>query len=76
MEGASAQADKPLRRLLAYMRLAPGGYVLGGVLTLLYAVFFQLIPLAIRDIVAAFEDGACRSPSTSLTAPAISCRGP
>ncbi|MCY3932275.1 MAG: ABC transporter transmembrane domain-containing protein, partial [Acidobacteria bacterium] len=56
MEAASALADKPLRRLLAYMRLAPGAYALGGVLTLHYALFFQLIPLSIRRIVAAFEN--------------------
>ena len=48
--------QKPLARLFAYMRLAPGAYVLGGILTLLYAAFFQLIPLSIRDIVAAFEN--------------------
>jgi len=55
MDGESAGSEKPLARLVAYMRLAPGAYVLGGVLTLLYALFFQLIPLSIRDIVAAFD---------------------
>ena len=56
MDGGSAGSEKPLARLVAYMRLAPGAYVVGGVLTLLYAVFFQLIPLSIRAIVAAFEN--------------------
>ena len=56
MDGGSAGSEKPLARLVAYMRLAPGAYVVGGVVTLLYAVFFQLIPLSIRAIVAAFEN--------------------
>ena len=56
MDGEAAGSQKPLARLFAYMRLAPGAYVLGGILTLLYALFFQLIPLSIRRIVAAFEN--------------------
>ncbi len=55
MDSAEARTEKPLARLLAYMRMAPGAYVLGGVLTLLYVAFFQLIPLAVRNIVAALE---------------------
>ena len=38
---------------LGHFGVAPGAYVLGGILTLLYALFFQLIPLSIRAIVAA-----------------------
>ena len=56
MEAAPTRIEKPLYRLLAYMRLTPGGYVLGGVLTLLYAAFFLLVPLVIRDIVDALEN--------------------
>ena len=55
MEGEPGRSQKPLSRLFGYMRMAPGAYVLGGVLTLLYVAFFQLIPIAIRDIVAALE---------------------
>ena len=55
MEGDPAATRKPLARLFAYMRLAPGAYVVGGILTLVYVGFFQLLPLAVRDIVAALE---------------------
>lgn len=55
VEGEPGGTGKPLSRLLGYMRMAPGAYVLGGVLTLLYVAFFQLIPIAIRNIVAALE---------------------
>ena len=55
MDGEPEASQKPLARLFAYMRLAPGAYVLGGVLTLLYVAFFQLIPIAGRNIVAALE---------------------
>ena len=55
MDGDPATTRKPLARLFAYMRLAPGAYVVGGVLTLVYVGFFQLVPLAVRDVVAALE---------------------
>ncbi len=55
MDGGSAGSQKPLGRLFAYMRLAPRAYVLGGILTLLYVGCFQLIPLSVRNIVAALE---------------------
>ena len=55
MDGDPATTRKPLARLFAYMRLAPGAYVVGGILTLVYVGFFQLLPLAVRDIVAALE---------------------
>ncbi len=55
MDAGSAASQKPIGRLFGYMRLAPGAYVLGGILTLLYVLFFQLIPLSVRNIVAALE---------------------
>ncbi len=56
MEAAPTRIEKPLHRLLSYLRLCPGAYALGGVLTLAYAACFLLIPLRVRDIVAAFEN--------------------
>jgi ATP-binding cassette subfamily B protein len=45
----------PGQRLLHYMRLAPLRYVVGVLLTLGYAISFQLIPLAVREIVGRLE---------------------
>ncbi len=45
----------PLRRLLRYMRRAPGRYVLGAALTLGYAAAFQLVPLAVRSVVLVLQ---------------------
>ena len=52
---ATAQRQRPLRRLLGYMRRAPARYAVGALLTLGYALFFQLIPLAVRDIVVLLD---------------------
>ena len=52
----------PWRRLFGYMRRAPWRYLLGGLLTIGYASAFQLIPLAVKDVVAALE----RDPSQVL----------
>ncbi len=46
----------PWRRLLGYMRRAPWRYLLGALLTLGYAISFQFIPLAVKEIVAVLED--------------------
>ena len=48
----------PTRRLFGYVRRLPGPYILGALLTLGYAVLFQLIPLRVRDIVSAIETEA------------------
>ncbi len=56
MEGASTRLEKPLRRLFGFMRQAPRTYLLGGIVTLAYVGFFQLIPLFVRDVVAAIEN--------------------
>ena len=45
----------PWRRLFGYMRRAPWRYLLGGLLTIGYASAFQLIPLAVKDVVAVLE---------------------
>jgi ATP-binding cassette subfamily B protein len=45
----------PWWRLWGYIKLAPVRYVIGGVMTLGYAASFQLVPLAVKDIVAALE---------------------
>lgn len=50
----------PVRRLVGYMGRAPGRYVVGAILTLGYAISFQLIPLAVRRLAADLE-GATRS---------------
>ena len=47
--------QRPLRRLLGYIKRAPGRYTIGTVLTLGYAIVFQLIPLSVRRIVSALE---------------------
>ncbi|MBN1653968.1 MAG: ABC transporter ATP-binding protein [Deltaproteobacteria bacterium] len=47
----------PTLRLIGYIRLLPGQYAMGIVLTLGYALLFQVIPLAVRKIVAAIESG-------------------
>ena len=40
-----------------YMRRVRGRYVLGAILTVLYAIFFQLVPISVREIVARIEAG-------------------
>ena len=56
----------PLQRLIAYMGRARGRYGIGAVLTLGYAIVFQLIPLATRDIVAAMGTPAVGAAVWSL----------
>ncbi|MEE2778179.1 MAG: ABC transporter ATP-binding protein [Acidobacteriota bacterium] len=51
----SAARTGPVRRLMGYVGGAKLPYVFGAVLTVGYAVLFQLIPLSIRRIVAALE---------------------
>jgi len=51
----SPPGPSPVRRLLSYMRRAPGRYTVGALLTLGYAVSFQLIPLAVRQLALALE---------------------
>ncbi len=45
----------PKARVIAYVRRARGRYILGAILTVLYAVVFQLVPLSVREIVARIE---------------------
>lgn len=47
----------PKGRLFGYVRRVRGRYVLGGAITLLYAGCFQLVPLAVRNIVGRIEAG-------------------
>ncbi|MFQ5514537.1 MAG: ABC transporter ATP-binding protein [Myxococcota bacterium] len=45
----------PRARVIAYVRQLRGRYVFGALLTVLYAVFFQLVPLSVRAIVARID---------------------
>ncbi len=45
----------PTRRLIAYMKARPIGYAVGTLLTIGYAVSFQWIPLAVREVVEVLE---------------------
>jgi ATP-binding cassette subfamily B multidrug efflux pump len=47
----------PTARVLSYVRQLRGQYVAGAVFTLAYASCFQLVPLAVRDVVARIEGG-------------------
>lgn len=47
----------PIARVILYMSRQRGRFALGAVLTLAYAVCFQLIPLAVRGVVARIEQG-------------------
>lgn len=47
----------PTDRLLEYVRRVRGRFAAGALLTLLYAGAFQLVPLAVRDIVDRIESG-------------------
>ena len=47
----------PKARVFAYIRRVRGRYVLGAILTILYAICFQLVPLSVREVVARIEDG-------------------
>lgn len=47
----------PKARVIAYIRRVRGRYVLGAILTILYAICFQLVPLSVREVVARIENG-------------------
>jgi ATP-binding cassette subfamily B protein len=47
----------PTSRVLAYVAQLRGQYALGAALTLAYAGCFQLVPLAVRDVVGGLEGG-------------------
>ncbi len=47
----------PVARLLSYVRRVRGRYVVGAILTALYAVGFQFVPLAVRNIWQEIEAG-------------------
>lgn len=51
----AASVQTPISRLWAYMGRARGRYTVGAILTLGYAIVFQLIPLSVRRIVSALE---------------------
>ena len=46
----------PRERVAAYVRQFRGRYLLGSALTIAYAVVFQMVPLAVRDVVAAISE--------------------
>jgi len=54
----------PVARVVHYMTRLRGQFILGGVLTLAYAACFQLVPLAVRQVVARIESGATGSAVT------------
>ena len=47
----------PRERIFAYMRQVRGQFIVGAILTVLYAIFFQLVPVAVRELVGRIEDG-------------------
>ncbi len=47
----------PRERIFAYMWQVRGQYIVGAILTVLYAIFFQLVPVAVRELVGRIEDG-------------------
>ena len=47
----------PTARVISYLRRVRGRYVFGAILTVLYAIFFQLVPISVRAIVARIEAG-------------------
>ena len=42
----------PRERVAAYVRQFRGRYLIGAALTIGYAVVFQMVPLAVREVVA------------------------
>ncbi len=54
-EPSTTPGVTPVQRLFEYVRRMPARYALGIVLTLGYAGLFQVIPLAVRKVVAAVE---------------------
>ena len=54
----------PRERVTAYVRQFRGRYALGAALTIVYAVVFQMVPLAVREVVAEISKPA---PSESVT---------
>ena len=48
----------PRDRLIAYVRQTRGRYIVGAILTVFYAVCFQLVPLSVREIVVRIDSGA------------------
>ncbi len=59
----------PRERVAAYVRQFRGRYLLGSALTIAYAVVFQMVPLAVRDVVAAISGpGPAASVSRSVLA--------
>lgn len=47
----------PRQRVFAYIRQVRGRYVVGGILTISYAIVFQLVPVSVREVVGRIEDG-------------------
>ena len=47
----------PRARVIGYMRRVRRRYVLGAVLTVLYAIFFQLVPISLREVVLRIDHG-------------------
>ncbi len=47
----------PRQRVFAYMRQVRGHYVVGAILTVGYAIAFQMVPVSVRDVVGRIEDG-------------------
>jgi ATP-binding cassette subfamily B protein len=58
----------PRERVTAYVRQFRGRYLLGAALTVAYAVVFQMVPLAVRDVVAQISKAV---PSQSVTGAAL-----
>jgi len=54
----------PVTRILHYVSRLRGQFILGGALTLAYAACFQLVPLAVRHVVARIESGAAAAAVT------------
>jgi ATP-binding cassette subfamily B protein len=62
----------PRERVTAYVRQYRGRYALGAALTVVYAIVFQMVPLAVRDVVSGISQP---DPGRAVTVAALSLVG-
>ena len=58
----------PRERVAAYVRLFRGRYLIGALVTVAYAIVFQMVPLAVRNVVAEISKP---EPSAAVTGAAL-----
>jgi ATP-binding cassette subfamily B protein len=54
----------PRQRVVAYVRLYRARYAVGAVLTIGYSIVFQMVPLAVREVVGEISAGAAHAAVT------------